>query len=166
MEKTVLLHFNWADFAIIAVVCVSVLISFARGFVRECLSIITWIAAFWVAFVFSKSLSAFLVSQIHTASTRAIVSFVILFLLTLFVGGMINFSIVRLIVHTGLSGTDRVLGMIFGFLRGVLLVGIFLLLVSFTSFVEDTWWKQSTLIPHFHPLLVWLKGFLPSKALV
>lgn len=154
---------NWADYSIIGIVVLSVLLSLARGFIREFLSIVTWIIAFWVAFQFDDLLAPRLAPYIHTPSLCIIVSFIILFVLTLIVGSLINFSLSKLISSTGLGGIDRLLGMIFGLARGVLLIGIILLLVSLTAFSQDPWWKTSILIPHFKPLVVWLNSFLPGK---
>lgn len=160
---SMLISLNWADYSIMSVIGISMLLSLARGFVREFLSIVIWILAFWVAFQFGELLTPKLEPYISTPSVRIITSFIILFVLTLLVGSLINFSISKLLATTGFSGVDRLLGMVFGFARGVLLVAIILLLVSLTSFSQDPWWKNSALIPHFKPLIVWLNSFLPGK---
>ena len=155
--------FTYADFAIVAIVLISVAISFSRGFVREALSLSTWVIAFWIALSFNKQLALFLAPYIATPSLRTIASFAILLIVTLVLGGLLGFLLSSVVSSTGLSGTDRSLGMVFGFGRGILLVGIALLLLSLTSFTQDSWWNNSVLIPHFQPLIAWLKGFLPDK---
>lgn len=157
-----ILHMTWADYAIVGIIVASILISLLRGFVREALSLATWIAAFWVALKFNNQLSDLLSSYITTPSLRIVVGFSLLFVLGLIIGSLVGFLLSRLIVSTGLSGTDRSLGLVFGLARGILLVGIILLLLSFTNFTQDDWYQHSLMIPQFQSLIVWLKGFLPD----
>jgi membrane protein required for colicin V production len=86
-----------------------------------------------------------------------------LFIVSLIIGGIFNYLLAQLVDRTGLSGTDRMLGMIFGVGRGVLLVGVLVLLGNFSPFAQDTWWQSSKLIPHFQGLALWLQNFLPVQ---
>lgn len=155
---------NWADYSIIAVVGLSVGISFIRGFVREALSLIIWVAAFWIAFTFYDTLALLLTHLIHTDTLRTVISFLTLLISTLILGALINYLIGQLVDKTGLSGTDRLLGVLFGCARGVLLVTVFLLLTRLTPMPQEAaWWKDSVLIPYFHPIEIWLHGLLPES---
>jgi membrane protein required for colicin V production len=158
-----LMGLNWTDYAIIGVILVSTLISLMRGFVREALSLVTWGVAIWIGIRFSGQLSDLLARYISTPSLRLIASFGVLFVLALILGSLVNFLLSELISRTGLSGTDRLLGMLFGVARGVLLVSIMLLLAGMTTFSQDDWWKSSIFIPHFQPIVDWLHTFLPQK---
>lgn len=153
----------WIDYVILAVIGLSVLISIIRGFVREALSLATWIAAFWVAFHYLDGVRDLLASYIHTPSIQYGAAFLILFVLMLVMGNIVSYLIAKMVDITGLSGTDRVLGSVFGFGRGVLLVSVMLLLMSFTPMTKDKWWQESLLIAHFEPVQLWLKDLLPDS---
>lgn len=159
----VLKALNWADLAIASIIVLSALISLMRGFVREAISLTTWIVAAWVAIRFYDLLANQLAAYIHTPSLQAVVAFAILFIATLIIGGLINVLFSRLVEQTGLSGTDRLLGLIFGIARGILLVAVLILLGSMMDLPQDPWWSASQLIPHFQGLVTWLQSFVPQK---
>jgi len=158
-----LLHLNVTDCTIVAVVLMSTLISLIRGFFKELVSLIIWILGFWVAIKFHDSCGAMLAPHIANISIRIIVSFAGLLLTVLIFGSIFSYLLSFIIAKSGLGGFDRLLGMIFGCTRGVLLVAVILLLISTTSFVQDDWWKKSILIPHFQVIIDWLRIFLPQK---
>ncbi|MEB6592664.1 MULTISPECIES: CvpA family protein [Pseudomonas] len=152
--------FTLVDWAIIAIIAVSTLISLKRGFVKEALSLLIWIIAGAVAWMFGGSLSVYLESYIQTPSMRVIAGCAILFVATLLVGAMLNFLIGELIRVTGLSGTDRFLGMAFGAARGALLVVVAIGLLSLGPVQQDTWWQESRLIPQFLLVADWSKNLI------
>jgi membrane protein required for colicin V production len=153
---------NWVDLVILGILGISILISLWRGFTREALSLAGWVLAVWVALMFSDNLERLLRSQIDTPSLRLIVAFAILFFLTLLVAAFINYLAVQLIKKTGLSGTDRVIGIAFGLARGIVLVTVLVLLAGFTAVPRDPWWNQSSLLHYFEDLAVWTRGWLPA----
>ena len=136
------------DWIIIAVVLVSTLISLARGFVREALSLASLIIAVVVARLFADEVSTLLVDYIETPSLRLATAYIGLFLVTIFIGGLVNYGICQIVKMAGLSGTDRLLGMIFGMARGGLLVVVAVGVLARMPVTEDGWWKESSLIPH------------------
>lgn len=161
-EITSFTKFTFADYGVIGFLLISIFISLFRGFVRECLSLVTWILAVIIALKFHSQLNFVLEPYISTPSLRVFASFGILFIITLILGGLVSFLFTRLIVCTGLTGTDRCLGVLFGIARGVLLVSVVIILLTFTSFTEDEWYQHSILIPKFNPIIDWLKTFLPQ----
>ena len=158
-----LFQLNVADYIIIAVVVVSTLISLIRGLFKELISLGIWILGFWVAIKFHAEFAEMFAPYISNVSLRLIVGFVGLFLAVLIFGAVFSYFLSFLILKSGMSGFDRFLGMIFGCARGILLIAVVLLLISTTSFVQDSWWKESVLIPHFKVLVDWLRAFLPQK---
>jgi len=155
--------FSWVDYAIVAVIALSIIVSLMRGFVREALSLVTWAVAFWVAFSFSGALSNLLAGYIHSDTLRQIASFGILFIITLLLGAFVNYLLGQLVDSTGLTGTDRILGVVFGFARGVLVISLLLMMVHLTPMPEEDWWKTSVLIPQFQPVELWLHSLLPKS---
>ncbi|WP_313305766.1 CvpA family protein [Stutzerimonas balearica] len=151
---------TWVDWGIIAVIAVSSLISLKRGFVKEALSLLTWIVAGVVAWMFGGALSHHLEEFIATPSARVIAACAILFVATLLVGALVNFLIGELIRVTGLSGTDRFLGMVFGAARGALLIVVVAGLVSLAPVHEHLWWRESALLPHFLLVADWSKNLI------
>ena len=148
--------FNGADWAIVAVVVLSALISLARGFVREALSLLVWFVAFVVAFFFSDRLAPLLGNLVELPSLRYLAAFAILFVCTLIVGSVVNFLIVQLVRITGLSAIDRLLGVMFGICRGVLIALLILIFLPiFIPVEQDPWWQQSRLIPRVLVLENW-----------
>ncbi|WP_296255096.1 MULTISPECIES: CvpA family protein [unclassified Pseudomonas] len=154
------MSFTPVDWAIVAIVAISALISLKRGFVKEALSLLTWIIAGAVAWMFGGSLAQYLVNYIETPSARVIAGCTILFVATLLVGAMVNFLIGELIRVTGLSGTDRFLGMVFGAARGGLLVVVAVGLLSLGPVQQDQWWQQSRLLPQFVMVADWSKNLI------
>lgn len=152
--------FTWVDWAIIAIIAISSLISLSRGFVKEALSLLTWIIAGIVAWMFGGALSQHLGEFIETPSARVIAACALLFIVTLLVGALVNYLIGELIRVTGLSGTDRFLGMVFGAARGGLLVVVLVGLLSLAPVQQDPWWQQSTLLPHFLMVADWSKNLI------
>jgi membrane protein required for colicin V production len=148
---------NWADWAIIGIFSLSCFIGLIRGFVREALSLVIWIAAVLVARVFGGQLETLLVDHIETPSVRLMTAYAVLFISTLLLGAMVSYLIGALVRATGLSGTDRLLGMVFGAARAFIIVmAILILLPGFIPVNEDDWWKQAQLIPHFQSCEGWV----------
>ena len=151
----------WVDYVIVGIVGLSAVISLVRGFVREAISLVTWIAAFWIALLFFRDLAVQLEPWIEVQSLRLGAAFAILLLLSLLLGGALGYLMGQLVDKTGLSGTDRLIGVLFGLARGAVLVAILVLLAGLTPFPDDPWWQSSRLIPYFQQLAVWLQSLLP-----
>jgi len=153
---------NGFDWLIVAVVLVSGLISIWRGFVREAVSLATWLLAFWVALFFGPKLMVLMPDALESPTVRWLAAVIALFMATLLVGGLANFLISTLVEKTGLTGTDRALGVVFGILRGVIIVAVMVLLMGETALKGEGWWQESRLVPYLDPMAAWMKDNYPS----
>ena len=153
---------NWIDLVIIALIAVSGVISLFRGFLRETFSLATWIVGVWVGIRFAADVAVILPDAVPDETVRLAIGFAVLFIAVLIVGGLLGVLAGKLVKGTGLTGTDRALGVIFGALRGVVLVAMLVFLASLTLMPEEGWWERSMLIPHFERVVDWMLGLLPE----
>jgi membrane protein required for colicin V production len=125
------LGLNLADWFILIVLIASGIISFARGFTKEFLSLFLWLAAFIAAISLEYLATPKINEFIGNEEISKIISYIVVFLIFIFIGGMIIKFISKLIKWSGASGFDRFLGVMFGLIRGsIVLFVIFLLLPS------------------------------------
>jgi len=153
----------WIDYAILGLIGLSAIIGLFRGLVREAFSLLTWIVAVAVAVHFSRDFASYFDSLISVPSARIAASFAVLFLVTLILGGLINFLLSELVEKTGLTGTDRLLGLLFGVARGMVVIAVLVVLAGLTPLPEDPWWNEASLIQPFESLAVWLRDQIPDS---
>ena len=154
---------NWADWALIIIISLSSLMSLRRGFVKEALSLATWIVAFIVARSFHPNLQTLLVDSIGEPLLRTIAAFIILFIGTLLVGAAINFIVGALIRLTGLTPIDRMLGVVFGLARGLILAVVLIAVIRLTPFSQSEWWQSSVMIENLSILEQWSRSVFESQ---
>ena len=152
---------NWADIIIISIMLVSTVISLFRGFVREILSLVAWIVSFWAAATFAPQVATLLESYLSIPTARTVLAFIGVLVVALLLSGLVNTMIGRLIEKTGLSGTDRMLGGIFGLLRGVAIVAVVVLIAGLTQIPGAPWWQQSQVIAPFETAALQIVDTMP-----
>ena len=153
---------GYADYVILGIAAISILVGVIRGFIKEVFSLAVWAAAFLVAYHFAGDVADLMVNAIALPSARTAMGFAGLFIAVLLVGGLANYLLGKLVETTGLSGTDRLLGGVFGAARGLALVVAVLLVSGFTPIPADPWWKESVTIQRLMPLIDWCAGWLPE----
>jgi membrane protein required for colicin V production len=153
---------GWFDIAILVVILISCLISLVRGFVKESLSLATWLVAGFIALRYHTVMAGMLAPYIESPTIGLAAAFATLFILTLIVGAIINYMVSQLVSKTGLSGTDKMLGMVFGAARGVLIVAMVVLFAGLTPIPSESWWQESIMVEHFMKVAVWIQNLLPT----
>lgn len=153
----------WVDLVILGVVTLSCIISLIRGFVKESISLASWTLAFALSVALADNLALLLPGSIEQPSLRIAIAFVALFISTLLVGGLVGFLLGTLIEKTGLTGTDRMLGVLFGLFRGVIIICGIVIVGSMMDLSATQWWQQSTLLPYFIIMIKWIIPLIPDS---
>jgi membrane protein required for colicin V production len=143
--------FTALDYALLAVLALSSLVGLLRGFFREAMSLIVWVAALWVASRYATMLSPYLADHVVNASLRLWIARGVLVIAVLIAGGIVTWIVATALHRTGLGGTDRTVGMLFGLARGLLLAGLAIIVLRMAGFSDEPWWRQSKLIPYAAP---------------
>lgn len=151
-----------ADFIVLGIIFISIIISLMRGFVKEALSLTGWLVSLWVAMTFSSGMAELFGNSIEDPTLRLLAAFVSLFILSLIIGAIINFFAIQFVQRAGLTGVDRTIGTVFGFLRGILLVTIVVMLLGLTTLPKESWWDESFFMFRFEVIATWLKDLLPG----
>lgn len=155
-------HFAWPDIIIISVIALSIIIGLFRGFVKELISLATWILAIVLAVVYSGPLAQKMTFT-QEPFIQTIAAFFVIFIVTVIIGAVVNYVIGRLVRNTPFSAADRILGSGFGLLRGVVLVTVVVLLAGLTPLTQADWWKSSFTVEKFESLAIWVKDRLPEE---
>lgn len=147
---------QWIDVVILAIIVLSALISVMRGFVKEMLSLVAWVVAFFVAATFYGNLAG-LFTFIDNDMAKIALALFVLFIGTLMAIGVVNLIISLILKKTGLSGTDRILGVIFGAARGLLIVICMCAVIQmllhyglFKSIETSEWYSKAVVLPEFN----------------
>ena len=151
----------WVDYAIIAILVVSAGISVLRGFLREAISLLGWVLAFWLALTFADDVSGLFARHVSQPSIRHAFAFFTTVVATFVITAIVMYFVRLIIDKTEITGTDRALGIVFGIARGIVIVAILVLFAGLTALPQDPWWRESTFIPHFQVLAVELQSLLP-----
>lgn len=151
------------DFGIILIISVLLVLGLIWGFVKIAIALGTWVAASIISFTFAPNLAASLLqSSIDSPAMRLAVAMGILFVLTIMLGALVSFLVRQIVNKTGLSGLDRILGMIIGASLGLVVVVALVFVAGLTPMPQYEWWQGSMLIERFEVLAVWLQGYLPN----
>ena len=134
----------------------------AGCFVKESLSLASWIFAGFIALRYFTPLADLLEPYIESPTIRTGSGFAILFVCSLIIGAIVNYMASQAVTKTGLTGTDKSLGVVFGAARGLLIVTMLVLLAGLTPMPSEPWWNDSAMIEFFSEMANWIKDILPQ----
>jgi len=150
------------DYVVLAVIGISVLLSIMRGFVREVLSLAGWVVAFFVAKLYTLDLAPLLPEAIPSDSLKFLAAFIVLFLGTLLVCSLLAIAISHLFRKIGLNWVDRLLGAAFGVARGLMIIGVLVLLAGLTNIPKDARWQNAMFSAPLEALVVSILPWFPE----
>lgn len=151
------------DYAILAIIGVSLLLGIMRGFVKELLSLAGWIVAFVVARTYAIEIIHLLPKDIPTAALKTLAAFLSLFLATLLMFSLFKIVITKIVKKIGLGWLDVMLGGFFGFSRGLIVVSVLVLLAGMTNIPKDPTWKNAMFSAPLEALVRSALPLLPEK---
>ncbi len=152
---------NAADYVILAILGISMVAALMRGLVSEVMSLAVWALALWISATTSGAFAGNFLTGIEQPAVRLGGAYISIFLLVLVLGGMLTYVIRRIIWKTGLSSTDRWLGALFGFMRGLLIVFAVVIFAGFTAIPKQPVWQKSLLLPSVQTAVRGLSQYLP-----
>jgi len=150
------------DFIAIVVVAISVGFGVWRGFVREVLSLLSWIASFWLARLFAGVVAGWMPSSWTHQGLRYAIGFIAVMLVSVLVLSLLSMLVVRLVKAAGLTASDRMLGAVFGVLRGLLIVVVLVLVGGMTSEPQEPYWRKALFSKPLQVMALWAKPLLPE----
>lgn len=136
------------DYIILGLLLFSAVAGVLRGFLREICSLVTWIAAFWVAWHYGHVLEPYLAGTLRDPAVRAWAARVPLFLGVLLVGTAIGALLGHLARVSLFSGIDRLLGLLLGVVRGLVILAIGAMICHAIRLDGEPWWRTSRLVPY------------------
>jgi membrane protein required for colicin V production len=150
------------DWTIAAIVAISFLLGIWRGFMREIFSLAGWVAAVYLSLRYAVPFGALLPGGIDWPVLRTSIAVAIIVVLCLFTATLLGWVVHKFITAARLSGTDRMLGGLFGVLRGVLIVFAVIYFASRTAFAQQPAWRNALLVQPFEAGVRWLAPHLPA----
>jgi len=152
---------TWFDYAVLAIVGISVLLSIIHGFVRELLALASWIVAFIAAQLFAADAARLLPAAIASESLRLLAAFLAVFLAVLLATTLLANVLSSLFRRAGLGPVDRLLGAVFGLVRGFAIVMVVVLLAGLTALPQQPVWREAMLSAPLETLANAIKVWLP-----
>ena len=153
------------DIIILAVMGISLVFGLFRGLLRELLSLVSWVLAFWIAYRYSSNVAQIIDKALQNPTLSQAVSAVLVFIVVLVTLMVAAGLISRIFKATGLAGLDRILGGLFGLGRAVVILFAALLLAGHAGAVERDWYNASAMIPMFERALDWMAAYFPPGTL-
>lgn len=151
------------DYVVLTIVGLSVLLSVIRGLVREVLALLAWVVAFVVANLLAEDLAALMPAEIESLELRLLAGFAAAFFVALLATSLAAIAASQLVKKAGLGIEDRVLGALFGFARGGLIVMVLVLLAGLTSLPREEVWRNAVLSPPLEAVAGQVKYWLPAN---
>lgn len=149
------------DYAVIAVIAGSVLLSVVRGALRELMAIVSWAGSAWLAAVFAPGIAALLPNQLSNPGLRLAAAFVAILLVALLLFSLLTLAMTQLLRRSGLTGSDRALGALFGVVRALAILVCLTLIAGLTRLPREPAWRDAASTPVLEALALAVRDYLP-----
>jgi membrane protein required for colicin V production len=151
---------NAADYLIVGVLFASMLLGALRGFVREAIGLLAWVGGLWLAWRYAPQLEPLLGGMVGQPPVSLWTARVLILLAVLVIGWLIAGVLGYFLRHSALSVlVDRILGLVFGTVRGAVVIAVFVMLGEFVELDRVDWWKRSHLLPYASEMASWIQSF-------
>jgi membrane protein required for colicin V production len=151
---------NGADLLVLGVLVISALLGLVRGFVREAIGLLAWLGGLWLAWRYAPLLEPALGGAVGEPPISTWTARALIVLMVLIVGWFVAALLSHILRHSGISLlVDRLLGAIFGALRGAVVVAAFVLLGQFVELTQVEWWRESRTLPYMSEFASWIQTF-------
>ncbi|GAB1232490.1 CvpA family protein [Ferrigenium sp. UT4] len=151
------------DLAVVAIIILSALLGWWRGFMYELFSLLGWVAAYVVARTFSAQVTPYIPQAIGADSIRSATAFALVFIVVLIVGAVFAWFLSKLAKFAGLGGMDGKFGAMFGAMRGILVVLALVWLAGLTQIPQQAWWKNAWTSKPLQQAALYAKDFVPEN---
>ena len=152
-----------ADVLIVLVLLGSTIIGLLRGFVREAVSLVFWVAAVWAAWKFGPIIEPRLGGVLAYPNVAPWIGRLCVLVLVLLVGWVVGMLLGYFTRSLGLGVMDRVIGVLFGIVRGMVLVGLLIIGGELLHLNQEEWWNRSKLVPYGETVGDWLRAMVGEK---
>lgn len=154
---------NAADYVVIAGIALSAVWGAVRGFLREAIALTTWLVALFAAWHFSDTIEPHLGGLLADPAVRPWAARLIIVTVVLLVGMLVGAVVGHFVRGSIFNGTDHFLGFLFGAARGVVLLGVFVILGELLRLDSQGWWRHSLLIPYGHTIADGLRALVGAN---
>jgi len=155
---------NVTDYLVIAAVVISAVVGAMRGFLREVVALVAWLLALFIAWHFSDLVEPHLGGLLAGSAVKPWAARVIIVVLILLLGAAVGAMLHHFVRLSIFSGLDRFLGLLFGLLRAVVLLGVFVILGQLLRLNDEHWWTHSLLIPYGESVANGLRTLVGEKS--
>jgi membrane protein required for colicin V production len=151
---------NAADYLILGVLVFSMVIGMLRGFLREAVGLMAWLCGLWLAWRYAPLLEPHLGGLLEREPIQTWAARAIILLCVLILGWLLSAVLAYALHHSNLSiMVDRLLGMVFGLLRGAVVVAVFVILGQLVKLDDVSWWQRSRILPYAVEFAGWIRNF-------
>lgn len=156
---------NFIDYVILVILVVSFLLGYARGFLTEAIGLISWLAGLWLAWHFAPAVEPYLGGLVRDPPLSTWTARIVILFAVLVTGWLIASICSYFIQQSGISlMLDRILGVLFGVIRGIVLVSVLAMFGMQLQLNRTDWWEDSRFMPYAAEVATWLKGFATAAA--